>query len=261
MKKCLVWIGLGLLLTAPGACTCDGGGAPESAQVATKKNAEPVEARESAGAKEKPSEETKTEDSTPKTTMARGEAEPSSDTKEKKEGEAVKVAEEEEGARAEAAEGMIEPLEENPPKEGEEIAALPTEPEKEPEPLNPTFDEVKQGDVYEGPPSKAVLGKWKVVLPNDSFLKTIDKELQEQYQQGKDMTLVFKKGKVSFQGAEDKKPLSFSYKVDADEDVMLRLSMKTDEGSKSLMVAFIDQDNIVLHDVRFPTEVRASRVN
>jgi hypothetical protein len=101
-----------------------------------------------------------------------------------------------------------------------------------------SLEPFESGDIYEGPPSKAIVGTWKIHVPKSSIPDSTPEEDLKALKDMGDITMKFDGRKATFSAGANKE--SFVYKV--------------------IVVTFYDMDNIILTENRYPGPARGARV-
>ncbi len=251
MKRTLLTTLLGLTLAASaGACICGGDETdttdaqidPKGADDATDKGKPPADGAQAPDG-DTPVEPPIVPDGGPPA-EAEGDAEGA-----EAEGADAEGAEAE-GADAGGAEAEAEGAEAEGDAGAEEDKVGEGIPVKDLEPFEP-------GDVYKGPPSKALVGTWKISLPKSSIPKDLPKEERDKLKTLGDARMTFDGRKMTVLAGE--KEESFTYKVTEEKGISLQISVDKGDQDELIAITFYDQDNILLNESRFPGPARGAR--
>lgn len=269
MKRILLILGAGLLLTAPGACNCEGEKAPEVKAPESKKASEkPTKKEPEKKAPEKKDAAKKTDDDkdgtkkdapkdAPASAVADGDAKPAdadagaAGGDEKPDGD--KVAD---GAESQPADGDAKAPTE--PADAEKDAEKDAAAIKAAEAKNP-MDEVEPGGgVYEGPPGKAIIGTWSVSVSKAGLPTGLPEDLQKEIKAIKKITMKFDGKKATIDLGKGKKN-TLNYTVKEDSKISATLTTKAGEEAGSVQVTFLDNDNILINSTSFPVQMKGKR--
>jgi hypothetical protein len=114
------------------------------------------------------------------------------------------------------------------------------------------------GDVYKGPPSKTIVGKWKISLPKSSIPKELPEKEREELAKLADFTMEFSGRRVTFISGQEKE--SYPYKVTQEEGITMQITAKKDKEEELIVITFYDGDNILINESRFPGPARGKRL-
>lgn len=114
------------------------------------------------------------------------------------------------------------------------------------------------GDLYQGPPSKAIVGRWRITVPEHAIPKGLPKEERERLDAMGEITMEFDGRQALVRYGNERE--RFDYKVASEKDISLQLSAQRDGGEQMIYVTFYDMDNILLNEPRYPGPARGARV-
>ena len=264
MKRIVLILAAGLLLTAPGACNCEGDKAPEAKSPEADKPEASKPDKKDAPASAPANTVDKADDSGDKAgaegdkadgaegDKAAGGDEPSSLPAKADEGDGA----EGDGAEGDGAEGDEAEGDgtEGDGAESDKDAAAKL---KAAEARNP-MDEIEPGGVYEGPPGKAIVGTWSLTISKAGLPQGLPKEFQKELNAIKKVTMKFDGKKVVVDLGKGKKN-TLAYTVKEDSKISATLTTKAGEEAGSVQVTFLDNDNILINSTNFPVQMKGKR--
>lgn len=171
------------------------------------------------------------------------------------------------GASGENADGGVEPSPEGEAEAGGDDATASTAAQGDEAPVEekktdggkvkdqPPFE---PGDLYKGPPSKAIVGRWRITVPEHAIPKGLPKEERERLKAMGDITMQFD-GRQALVRYGDQRE-RFDYKVVSEKDISLQLTTQRDGAEQMIFITFYDMDNILLNEPRYPGPARGARV-
>ena len=284
MKRIFLLLTAGLLITAPGACNCEGeqpatptkddGAKPAAAQKAAETPGEEKPAApEKPKAAEKPAAEGENKEDKAGETGEKADGE-NADADGEKAGEGDKA--DADGGKAgegEKADADGEKADEGEKADGdgdkadadgetkdeaskkadkaaaEEISAGSTK--------NP-MDEIKPGGVFKGPGAKAIQGTWIVDVSKAGLPTGLPDNIKKELKTLKKVSMTFDGKKVTIQHRKGKKNV-VDYKVENDKGISLTLTTAAGPEAGAIQITFLDNDNILINATSFPVQMRGAR--
>ena len=268
MKRIVLILAGGLLLTAPGACNCEGEKAPE------------VEAPEGDPAPDKGAVESASQPADPKKAVKDADSDPGASEGDQADGAkgdksanetppsgpASGAAGDDEGAAAgdkAAGDGPGDKLAGADGSDAEEgdgdgpAGTMDTDAIKEAESRDP-MDEIEPGGVYVGPPGKAIVGTWELTVSKAGLPGGLPPELEKEVKAIKKVTMRFDGKKATVDLGRGKKN-TVDYTVKDDSKITATLTTKAGEDAGSVQVTFLDNDNILINSTSFPVQMKGKR--
>jgi hypothetical protein len=258
MKRIVIALAAGLMLTAPGACNCEG----EKAST-DPKSPEPSAETEKKLEEKTPVADKTADDKSPSPAEVDSAGKPGADDKAAKtddkdaaedndkaaEGTDDKAAE---GTDDKAAEGTDDKAAEGTDDKAEGDKKAAEEGGKDP------MDEIKAGGIYKGPPSKAIVGTWIVNVSAAGLPDGLPTEMKKELKTLKKITMKFDGKNLTIQHRKGKKN-TVGYKVEKDEGISATLTTAAGPEAGSIQVTFLDNDNILINSSSFPVQMRGAR--